>query len=99
MNRAMIGACVGAACGLVALAGFGAWGGYTHGGEWVGRRGLPAGWGAAAAGAFALTAYYWWLAGAVGGAIGGLAGLGSWLARPRAPVNTGVSAHSQGTGR
>jgi hypothetical protein len=65
------------------VAGFGAWAGLAHGGEWVGRVGLPPGWTAAALGAFVYTAYYWWLAGAAGGFIGGVAGLGSWLVRPR----------------
>ena len=88
MRRALIGACVGVACGVLALAGFGAWAGYMHGGEWVGPPGRPPGWVAAGTGAFVYAAYYWWLAGAVGGVIGGLAGLGSWLARPRHPVTS-----------
>jgi hypothetical protein len=89
MRRALVGACVGAVCGVLTLGGFGAWAGYAHGGEWVGRRGLPPGWEAAAVGAFVYGAYYWWLAGAVGGVIGGLAGLGSWLVRPRRSVKAG----------
>jgi hypothetical protein len=83
MNRALIGAGVGAASGLLALAGFGFWAGYVHGGEWVLRAGLPPGWQAAGTGALVYAAYYWWLAAFVGGVIGGLAGLGSWLVRPR----------------
>ena len=83
MTRTVIGACIGAVCGALALAGLGAWAGFTHGGEWVGRVGLPPGWEAAAMGAFVYTAYYWWLAGAVGAVIGGLAALGSWLVRPQ----------------
>jgi hypothetical protein len=93
MRRALIGACVGAVCGVVALAGFGAWAGSTHGGEWVARRELPPGWQAAAMGAFVYTAYFWWLAGAVGGIIGGLAGLGSWLVRPKPPIKKSVSPY------
>jgi hypothetical protein len=31
MRRTLIGTCVGAACGVLALAGFGAWAGHTHG--------------------------------------------------------------------
>jgi hypothetical protein len=86
MRRMLIGAGIGAACGVLALAGFGAWAGSTHGGEWVLRPGLPPGWAAAGMGAFVYTAYYWWLAGTAGGVIGGLAGLGRWLVRPRPPV-------------
>jgi hypothetical protein len=71
----------------MALAGFGAWGGFMYGGEWSGRIGIPPGWHAAAMGAFVVTAYYWWLAGAVGGFIGGAAGFGSWLVRPRAQAH------------
>jgi len=91
MRRALIGAGVGAVCGVLALAGLGVWAGYTHGGEWVGPRGLQPGWEAAGTGAFVCTAYFWWLAGAVGGVIGGLAGLGSWLVLPRPSVKSGVS--------
>jgi hypothetical protein len=91
MRRALIGTCVGVACGVLALAGFGAWAGYTHGGEMVGPPGRPPGWVAAGTGAFVYTVYYWWLAAAVGGVIGGLAGLGSWLARPRHPVRSRVA--------
>jgi hypothetical protein len=93
MRRTLVGAGIGAVCGVLALAGFGAWAGYTHGGEWVLRARLPPGWEAAATGAFVYTAYYWWLAGAVGGVIGGLAGLGSWLVRPRTPGQSRVAGH------
>lgn len=91
MRRALIGACIGAACGVLALAGFGAWGGYKYGGEWFGRIAIPPGWYAAAMGAFVFTAFYWWLVAAVGGFIGGAAGLGSWLVRPRANTRARVS--------
>jgi hypothetical protein len=87
MRRALIGAIVGTACGVLALAVWGAWGGYTHGGEWVARPAIPPGWEAAAMGAFVFTAYYWWLFGAVGAVIGGLAGLGSWVVRPRPAID------------
>ena len=63
---------------------------FTHGGEWVGRTGLPPGWSAAVTGAFVYTAYYWWLTGTVGGVIGALAALGSWLVRPRPSVKSSV---------
>jgi hypothetical protein len=86
MRRALIGAGVGMVCGVLALAGFGAWAGYTHGGEWIGPVGRPPGWEAAGMGAVVSTAYFWWLAGTVGGTIGGLAGMGSWLVRPRPPA-------------
>jgi hypothetical protein len=69
---------------MLALAGLGAWFGYTNGG--AGMPGsLPPGWEAAWMGAFVFTTYYWWLAGALSAVIGGLAGLGSWLVRPRDP--------------
>jgi hypothetical protein len=90
MRRTLVGVCVGAICGELALAGCGAWSGYTHGHEWVAGPALPPGE-AAARWAFVFVAYYWWLAGAVGGFIGGLAGLGSWLVRPRPPVRPSVS--------
>jgi len=77
MRRAMIGAGVGATCGVFVLAVFGAWAGYTSG---LGTR-LPPGWEAAMTEAFVYTAYFWWLVATVGGVIGGLAGLGSWLVR------------------
>lgn len=83
MKRALIGICAGLVCGILALAGFGAWAGYSHGGEWVLRAGLPPGWEAAGTGAFVYTAYFWWLAGMLGAIVGGLAGLGSWLVRPK----------------
>jgi hypothetical protein len=92
MNRVLAGICVGAVCGVLALASCGAYGGFVHGHEWGGAlvRHLPPGE-AAIIWAFVFVAYCWWLAGAVGGVIGGLAGLGSWLVRPRPPVKTSVS--------
>jgi hypothetical protein len=81
MLRTLIGTGVGMAIGILVLAGAGAWAGFTHS-DWV-RPGLQPGWEAAAIGAFVYTAYFWWLAAAVGGGIGGLAALGSWLVRPR----------------
>lgn len=83
MRRTAIGAAVGAVCGVLTLAIGGAWGGYWHGNEWAAGP-APTGGRAAVHWAFVFTAYYWWLAAAVGGFIGGLAGLGSWAARPRA---------------
>ncbi len=82
MKRTLVGCCVGAVCGGIALAACGAWGGYTHSDEWYAAP-APAPVDAAVRSAsFSLT-YWWWLAGAVGGVIGGLAGMGSWLVRPR----------------
>jgi hypothetical protein len=92
MRRVLVGVCVGAVCGVLALAGFGAWGGYTHGHEWVAAP-APLPEEDAVRWAFVFVAYAWWLAGGVGGVIGGLAGLGSWLVRPRPPVNTRASDH------
>ena len=82
MRRAALGAAIGAAIGILALAAAGAWAGYTDSAG-LGRPGVTPGPRAAAIGAFVFTAYYWWLAGAVGGLIGGLAAFGSWLVRPR----------------
>ena len=81
MKRTLIGAGIGLVCGILLLAGLGAWQGYLDG---VGRR-FPPGWEAAVMGAFVYMAYFWWLAGTVGGGIGGLAGMGSWLVRPTQP--------------
>ena len=89
MRRTLIGAGVGMACGLLALAGVGAWGGSTFG---SGSR-FPPGWEASVMGAFLYVAYFWWLAGTVGVSIGGLAGLVSWLVRPRPPIKSTVSCH------
>lgn len=84
MKRALIGFCIGAAFGILVLAGFGAWAGYTHGTGWTGRPALPP-LDAAFIWAFCFAAYFWWLAVPVGGIIGGLAGLGSRLVQPRLP--------------
>jgi hypothetical protein len=90
MRRTLIGCCVGVVGGVIALAACGAWEGYAHGHEWVAGPAPPP-WQAAFRWAFVFVAYYWWLAGAVGGLIGGLAGLGSWLARPKPPVQSGMT--------
>jgi hypothetical protein len=90
MIRTLIGAGVGAACGVLALAAAGAVAGYTQGGAAIGRPAQPPGLAGTLLGAFVWTAYFWWLAGAVGGAIGGLAALGSWLVRPRSTGRSGA---------
>lgn len=74
MIRALIGACVGGFCGVVALAALGAALGYHEG--WNQQ---PPGPSAAWTGAFVAAAYYWWLAFGLGAVIGGAAGLGSAL--------------------
>jgi hypothetical protein len=84
MIRAVIGACVGGCCGVVALAALGGVYGYLDG--W---NRIPPGLDAAWTGAFVAAAYFWWLAFALGAVIGGLAGLGSalvgqWIHRKRA---------------
>ena len=86
MKRTVIGAGVGAVCGVLALAATGAVAGYTRGGEGSARISIPPGVYAACLGAFVYTAYFWWLAGTVGAIIGGLAGLGSWVVRPVPPA-------------
>jgi hypothetical protein len=70
---------------VLILAAAGAWGGYAHGSEWVAAPAPPPAE-AAVTWALRFTVYYGWLAGAVGGIIGGLAGLGSWLVRPNPPA-------------
>lgn len=87
MRRTMIGFCIGAASGVLLLAGLGAWAGYTHGTGWTGHPVLPP-LEAAFIWAFCFITYFWWLAVAVGGIIGGLAGLGSWLVRPQTLQST-----------
>ena len=82
MLRAMIGATVGITLCLTALAGYGVWSGLTGGVDWR-HPILPPGWDAAGVNAAALLLYFGWAAVSVGGVIGGAAGFGSWLVRPR----------------
>jgi hypothetical protein len=89
MKRTLIGAGVGMFFGILTLAGLGSWAGYTHG---VGTR-LPPGWAAAGTEAFVYSAYFWWLSGTIGGVIGGLAGMGSWVVRPRSFAKSSVFEH------
>jgi ABC-type antimicrobial peptide transport system permease subunit len=84
MNRTLIGYFLGAGYGLLLLAALGVVAGLTEGGAAVARPHIEPGPYAALLGAFVYTAYFGWLAGLVGGLIGALAGLGSWLVRPRA---------------
>jgi hypothetical protein len=57
MHRSLTGAGVGAVCGVLPLAGFGAWDGYWHGSDWVAGP-APTGWRAAVYWGFVFTAYY-----------------------------------------
>jgi hypothetical protein len=82
MFRAMIGAAFGVALGMAALAGYAAWYGLTQGVDWR-QPNLPPGFDAAAVSAATVLSYFWWAACGAGGVIGGLAGFGSWLVRPR----------------
>ena len=84
MTRTRIGAGIGIACAMLLLVGYGAWGGYYHGDEWFAAYRNLTRWEAAATGALFVGAYFWWAAVPVGGVIGGLAGFGCWLVRPRA---------------
>lgn len=86
MFRAMIGAAIGAALGTSALAGYGLWLGFTQGCDWR-QPVLPPGFEAAVTSALALLLYLGWAPFAAGGVIGGLAGFGSWLVRPRKSVS------------
>jgi hypothetical protein len=79
MFRTALGVAIGIAIGELLLAASGAYYGFEHG---VVTSKTAPGPGAAAWEAFVFVAYFWWLA-LVGGTIGGLAGLGSWLVRPR----------------
>ncbi len=81
MKRILIGAGVGVACAMTLLIGYGAWGGYYHGDEWFAASRNLSKWESAGTGAFVMGAYFWWAAVPVGGLIGGLAGVGSWLVR------------------
>jgi hypothetical protein len=88
MIRGLIGAGIGFVVGLLVLAAWGAYDGYTQGD--VTRRRLPPGPEAAALNALTFVAYFWWLAGFLGSLIGGLAGLGSWAVAPRRTADAGL---------
>jgi hypothetical protein len=88
MIRAVIGAGIGFAVGVILIAAWGACDGYTEGIPT--RRDLSPGAEAAALNAFIYTAYFWWLGGIPGSLIGGLAGLGSWAVAPRRSVDAGL---------
>jgi hypothetical protein len=95
MKRVLVGVCVGWVCGVLSLAGFGAWEGYTWVHEWfAGPASTPEE--DAVKWAFVFIARGWWLGGSVGGVIGGLAGLGSWLVRPRPAIKTRTEAKVSG---
>ena len=82
MRRALVGFCAGGLCAVIALAVWAAWGGYKHADEWYAAPAPPPRE-AAVRSAFSVVAYFWWVAFAAGGFIGGLAGLGSWAVQPR----------------
>jgi hypothetical protein len=88
MQRTVVGFCAGLAVGEFILAGLGAWWGFVDG---VTSRhpNVPPGWQAAGIWAFVAVAYFWWLFGAVGGAIGAIAAFGSWLVRPKSEFERG----------
>ena len=83
--RALVGAVAGVTVCLIALAGYGAWWGLTDGVDWRHPL-LPPGLEAASVHATVMLLHFWWAAVAVGGLVGGLAGFGSWLVRPRVAV-------------
>lgn len=83
----MIGAAVGVALGMTALAGDGVWWGFTQGVDWR-QPNLPPGVEAAVVNAVTVLAYFWWAAFAVGGGAGGWAGFGSWLVRTQPSIST-----------
>jgi hypothetical protein len=79
MNRILIGAAAGIVVALCALA---AWGGY-YGYVEPGAAGRPPGLDNAWRAALYCAVVFSYAAVPVGAVIGGLAGLGSWLVRPR----------------
>jgi hypothetical protein len=84
MTRTLIGGAFGCAVAVLLVAGLGAWDGY-HNGLPTSR--LPPGPSAALTDAFVCVAYFWPVPAACGAAIGAVAGLGSWLVRPRRRVS------------
>jgi hypothetical protein len=78
--RALFGAAAGTACALLLLAWLGASHGYANG---IPTNGMPPGVGVAALEAAACVVFYGPVSAACGAVIGGLAGYGSWLVRPR----------------
>ena len=81
MVRTLIGAAVGVVVGMLVLAGWGAWYGYENG---VPIAQLPPGWEAAGVSAFTTSVFLFWMGMLPGAVIGGVAGFGSWMVRPRA---------------
>ena len=79
MNRTLIGMGVGIVAGVLALAAWGGYDGYVN----SGNAGKPPGLDPAWRGALYCAVVFSYAAVPVGGAIGALAGLGSWLVRPR----------------
>lgn len=77
MTRVAIGFGIGVGIGLLALAGLGAWFGYTEGLP----NQMPPGVNAALLEAVLFVVFGWWTA-LVPGIIGAIAGFGSWLVRP-----------------
>ena len=80
MFRTLIGAATGMMVGVLVLAALGANHGYANG---VPSAKLPPGAEAAALEAVWWCLYFFWIALPAGAVIGGLAGFGSWLVRPR----------------
>jgi hypothetical protein len=80
MKRAFIGATAGVVCAVLLIAVLGGWDGYVNGVPTARR---PPGVAAALSNAFFCVMYFWPVPSACGAVIGGLAGFGSWLVRPR----------------
>jgi len=74
MRKTLAGFCSGAVYSVVALAALGGSLGFVCGSGWAGM-----------SFAYLLVLYYGWFAAAVGGTIGGLAGLVSWLVQVEPP--------------
>lgn len=82
MVRTIIGAMVGVVVGMLVLAGVGAWYGYVNG---VPSAQLPPGLEAAGVSALSWSVFLFWMGMLPGAVIGGAAGFGSWLVRPKEP--------------
>jgi hypothetical protein len=80
MLRAVVGAAAGVACAVLLIAGLGAWDGFANGSDF---HRLPPGLGAAVSSATDCVVFFLPVPAACGAVIGGLAGFGSWLVRPR----------------
>ena len=88
MIRGVIGAGIGFVVGVLLIAAWGAYDGYTEGIPT--RRDLSPGAEAAVLNALIYAVYFLWGGGFIGSLIGGLAGLGSWAVAPWRTTDAGL---------